>query len=239
MKVFKYGRKSPWLPSLTELCPKIQEDAGSWFGTKHALYYYAQSANSFSWVLFVSWYTTAHYCLDHGLSGSCTTEMHAVRKLSVWNKIPIWFQNTVYPKTKDAFPKMQAWAYNRYSRFHLSRLCVNIREFLKDTTTTDIHEIVAWKREFYRDNSNSLTLSNASELFWSWISINHIQVHEENEFCHSLFTSFTKRDWLGIFTGSRAVDGKEMCKKSAMHVQSLFFVFSSYCLFDFLITTAS
>ena len=66
---------------------------------------------------------------------------------------------------------------------------------------------------FYRDYSNSLTLSNASELSWSWISINHIQVHEENEFCHCLFTSFTKHDWLGIFTGSRAVDGKEMYKK--------------------------
>ena len=32
------------------------------------------------------------------------------------------FQNTVYPKTKDAFPKIQAWAYNRYSRLHRSRL---------------------------------------------------------------------------------------------------------------------
>ena len=62
------------------------------------------------------------YWLDHGLSGSCTKEMHAVRKLSVWYKIPIWFQNTVCPKTKDAFPKIQAWAYNRYSRLHLSRL---------------------------------------------------------------------------------------------------------------------
>ena len=37
-------------------------------------------------------------------------------------KIPIWFQNTVCPKTKDAFPKIQAWAYNRYSRLHRSRL---------------------------------------------------------------------------------------------------------------------
>ena len=62
------------------------------------------------------------YCLDHGLSGSCTTEVHAVRKLSVWYKIPIWFQNTVCLKTKDAFPKIQAWAYNRYSHLHLSRL---------------------------------------------------------------------------------------------------------------------
>ena len=58
------------------------------------------------------------YCLDHGLSGTCTKEMHTVRKLSVWYKIPIWFQNTVCPKTKDALPKIQAWAYNRYSRLH-------------------------------------------------------------------------------------------------------------------------
>ena len=62
------------------------------------------------------------YCLDHGLSGSCTKEMHAVSKLSVWNKIPIWFKNVVCPKTKDAFPKIQAWAYNRYSRLHRSRV---------------------------------------------------------------------------------------------------------------------
>ena len=59
MKVFKYGQKSPWVPTLTELFPKIQADASSWLGTKNALYYCAQSANSFSWVLFVSLYTTA------------------------------------------------------------------------------------------------------------------------------------------------------------------------------------
>ena len=62
------------------------------------------------------------YCFDHSLSSSCTKEMNSVRKLSVWYKIPIWFQNTVCPKTKDAFPKIQAWAYNRYSRLHRSRL---------------------------------------------------------------------------------------------------------------------
>ena len=33
---------------------KIQADAGFWLGTKNALYYCSQSANSFSWVLFVS-----------------------------------------------------------------------------------------------------------------------------------------------------------------------------------------
>ena len=44
--------------------------------------------------------------------------------------------------------------------------------------------------------------------------INHIQVHEENEFCHCLFKS------LVISTGSRAVDGKEIVQKGVMHVQS-------------------
>ena len=33
-KVFKHGRESPWVPTLTELFPKIQADAGSWLGTK-------------------------------------------------------------------------------------------------------------------------------------------------------------------------------------------------------------
>ena len=32
------------------------------------------------------------------------------------------FQNIVYPKIKDTFPKIQAWAYNRYSRLHRSCL---------------------------------------------------------------------------------------------------------------------
>ena len=44
-----------------------QENAGSWLGTKNALYYCSQLANSFSWVLFVSLYSTAnispHSCL--------------------------------------------------------------------------------------------------------------------------------------------------------------------------------
>ena len=58
-KVFKHGLKSPWVPTLTRPFPKGQANAGSWLGTKNALYYCAQSVNSFSWVLFVSLYTTA------------------------------------------------------------------------------------------------------------------------------------------------------------------------------------
>ena len=43
----------------------------------------------------------------------------------------------------------------------------------------------------------------------------------------------------GIFTGSRAVDGKENVQESVMHVQSCCFAWWSYCLFDFLVAAAS
>ena len=63
-KVFKHKQKSPWVPTLTGTFPNHQVDAGSWLGTKNALYYCALSANSFSWVLFMSSYTMAsrHTC---------------------------------------------------------------------------------------------------------------------------------------------------------------------------------
>ena len=76
-KVFKYGRKRPWVPTHTKLFPKIQADAGSWLGTKNALYYCAQSANSFTWVLFVSSYTTAIVSITARLA-------HAPKKCTQW-----------------------------------------------------------------------------------------------------------------------------------------------------------
>ena len=45
-KGFKYGRKSPWVPTLTRPFPKIQADTSSWLGTKNALYDCAQSGNT-------------------------------------------------------------------------------------------------------------------------------------------------------------------------------------------------
>ena len=86
---FHYRRKGPRVPTLTEPFPKIQADAGSRLGTKNALYYFAQSANTSQ---MSSFHVFVHdgYCFDHGLSSLCTKEMHAVRKLSVWYKSPIW-----------------------------------------------------------------------------------------------------------------------------------------------------
>ena len=147
---------------------------------------------------FFSWVRTWWLCLDHVLTGSYTKNIHAVRKLSVWFKIPIWFQNTVCPKTKDAFPKIQAWAYNRCLRLNRPRLAEILGSFSKiprrlTATKTSLGKVNSHFFSLYRNYFNSLTLSHASQLFWSWISINHIQeVHEENEFCYCLFTSFTK-----------------------------------------------
>ena len=69
-KVFTHRRKGPWVPTLTGPFPSGQANAGSWLGTKNALYYCAQSANSFSRVLFVSSYTTA--IISPQLPGSFT-----------------------------------------------------------------------------------------------------------------------------------------------------------------------
>ena len=91
----------------------------------------------------------------------------------------------------------------------------------------------------YRDYCNSLTLSNASELFWSWVSINISKwksMKRMNFVIACLRPSQNMK--LGIFTGSRAVDGKEMYKKvwcTCKALQSCCFALSSYCLFDFLV----
>ena len=86
-KGFKHGWKSRWVPTLTGPFPNGQANAGSWLGTKNALYYCVlcpigeqHLLSSFREFLHNS------YWLDHGLSGSCTKEMHAVRNLSVWYK---------------------------------------------------------------------------------------------------------------------------------------------------------
>ena len=120
-KVFKHRRKSPWVPTLTGPFPNGQANAGSWLGTKNALYYCAQSANSISWVHFVNSYTTA-------IDSITACRAHTPKKCTQSGNFqfdinsPESSQNTFYPKTKDAFPKIQASAYDRYSRFHRSRL---------------------------------------------------------------------------------------------------------------------
>ena len=127
-KVFKYGRKSPWVPTLTELFPKIQADAGSWLGTKNALYYCAQSANSFSWVLFVSSYTTA--IVSPHLPGSFT-KLVRTRETFIFyfpnqkRRNYRWFEK----KRLGCYQQEQVNLPREYSVFDGSQCIVNNRKF--------------------------------------------------------------------------------------------------------------
>ena len=67
------------------------------------------------------------------------------------------------------------------------------------TTTKTSHENSHFF-SVYREYSNSLTLSNASELFSTWISINHIQVHKEKENFVIACLRPSQNVKLGIFT---------------------------------------
>ena len=136
----------------------------------------------------------------HGLSGSSTKEMHAVRKLSVWYKIPIWFQNIVCPKTKDAFPIIQAWAYNRYSRLHRSRVLRKYyRECFKDSTAADSHENVAWKSEFtfFQSLSWLFQLAYFVKCKRTLLELNFYQPYPSSwrEWILSLLVNFLHKTW--------------------------------------------
>ena len=96
-------------------------------------------------------------------------------------------------------------------------------------TTANNHENVAW-----RVNSN-FSVSIVIIPIHLLISINHIQVHKEKENFVIACLRPSQNVKLGIFTGSRAVDGKEMykkawctCKVVVLPCQAIaFFTFSS------------
>ena len=144
-KTFKCGQKSPWVPTLTERFQKIQADATSWLGTKNALYYCAQSAKSFFWVLFVSSFTTAIVsitaCLAHAPT-KCTQSANFPFDI----KSPSDFKILSARKLKTLFHELELTTGIHACIGHAP--CVNTREFLKDTTTAHSHENVAWKSEF-------------------------------------------------------------------------------------------
>ena len=188
-EVFKYGRKSPWVSTLTELFPKIQADAGSWLGTKNALYYCAQSANSFTWVLFVSSYTTAIVSITACLA-------HAPKKFRqsgtfslIYN--PHLISKYCLPESYRRFSKNTSLSLQEVFTLASVTSYVNIREFLKDTTTADYHENITWKRKFTFFQFLSISICQGKRTLLELNFYQHIQVYEENEFCHCLFTSFT------------------------------------------------
>ena len=90
--------------------------------------------------------------------------------------------------------------------------------FLKDTTTADSHENVAWKSEFI--------FFSVSIMIILTCLLCQMQANSSGAEFLSTISKFMKRMnfvvaclnpsqnvKLGIFTGSRAVDGREMYKK--------------------------
>ena len=94
-------------------------------------------------------------------------------------------------------------------------------EFLKETTTADSHENVAWKSEFIFFSCSILIIPTRllcqMQADFSGVEFLSIISKFMNRICHCLFTSFNKTF---IFTGSSAVDGKKMYKKKRDAVQS-------------------
>ena len=64
------------------------------------------------------------YCLDHGLSILCTKEMHAVRKLSVWYKFPIWSNSLTLSNACELF-----WTISKFmKRMNFVIACLLLRK---------------------------------------------------------------------------------------------------------------
>ena len=87
-------------------------------------------------------------CLHQSLSGSCTKEMHAVGDFQFDIKSPSDFKILSARKLKTLFQKYKVELTIGIHACIGDASCLNTREFLKDTTTADSHENVAWKSEF-------------------------------------------------------------------------------------------
>ena len=151
------------------------------------------------------------------------------------------------PNQEPAF----AWPFGngpvRVGTQGLFRLCLTtfVAPFLPALLTAPgsprMPQNLAWKvnshffSRLYRDYSNSLTLSNASDLLWSWISINHIQVHKEKENFVIACLRLSQNVKSGILMWQSCSDGKETykkawctCKVVVLPYQAIvFFTFSS------------
>ena len=84
--------------------------------------------------------------------------------------------------------------------------------------------------------TNNLLWSNVGELSWSWILKNNIQVQKEKENFVMAFLHPPLNGKLGIFMSLLCSDGKEIYKKSVLHVQCCFFAYWTFCCYDILVT---
>ena len=116
------GKRAPGYRLWQNYFQKFKQMSAPNWAQKNALYFSAQAANSFSRVLFVSLYTTAivsiRDCLAHAPK-KCTQSgdfQFDIKSPSDFKILSARKLNTPF------FSKIQAWAYNRYSRLHWSHI---------------------------------------------------------------------------------------------------------------------
>ena len=170
------------------------------------------------------------YYLNHGLSGSYTKEMHFqfdIKSSSDFKILSARKLKTLFQKYK-----LQLTTGIHACIGHVLRKYIH-REFLKDTATETSHGKV--NLYFFQSLSWLFQLAYFVKCKGTLLELNF---YEENQFCHGLFTSFTKRE-IRHFHGQSCSWRQRNVKKSVMHVQSCCFALSSYYLFDFLVAVAS
>ena len=160
------------------------------------------------------------YCLDHGLSGSFTKEMQAVRNFHFDIKSPSDFKILSARKLKTLFEKykLQLTTCIHACIGHVLREYI-YRKILKDTITADSHENIARKSAFIFFSVSIVIIPTRL--------LCRMQANLSGAEFLSTISKFMKimnfviaclrrlqNVKLGIFTGSRAVDGKEMYKKA-------------------------
>ena len=89
------------------------------------------------------------YSLDQGLSGSCSKECTQSANFQFDIKSPSDFKILPARKLKTLFQKYKLELTTGIHACIGRASCVNTREFLKDTTTADSHENVAWRSELF------------------------------------------------------------------------------------------
>ena len=172
-KVFKHKRKSPWVPKLTGPIPNGQANAGSWLGSKNALYYCAQSANSFSWVLFVSSYTTA--IISPQLLGSFTK----------------------FPNKK---PRNYRWVEKRFGCYQQEQFNLHWENSVSDGSQRIVNNIkckMRRRRESKKRNSlirQKNNFARASRFFVHFFAV-PARIPRENVYIISRFVKDVSKQW--------------------------------------------
>ena len=161
-KISSTGERAPGYRLSPNYFQKIQAKAGSWLGTKNALYYCAQSANSLSWVL-------SHHTCQVRSPSLCVQGKLLFSTFLTRNEAT----TDESKKRLECYKQEQFNLLREYSVFDGSQCIVNNRKF------------EMWQRR-ESQISNTLTRQNnfvrASRLFVHFFAVNCTTTRENAQF---------------------------------------------------------